>query len=70
MIITANDGDGGIATVTFSLNVDNAPPVLTINNPNLVVAESDTGEATNTGTYSDALDDTSSDFYVEYKLSI
>jgi hypothetical protein len=53
--ITADDGDGGVATTTFHLTVNNLAPTVAADHPATVVDEGQT--ATNTGTFADLGDD-------------
>ncbi len=53
--ITATDDDGGLATVQFDLQIDNAPPALSVDLPSVVLPAGDT--ATNSGNVGDAGDD-------------
>ncbi|EGF27639.1 aggregation factor core protein MAFp3, isoform C, partial [Rhodopirellula baltica WH47] len=52
VVITADDQDGGTDVITFSLVVENAPPVVDVDEESVVVSEGDS--ATNSGTFTDA----------------
>lgn len=56
VIITASDEDGGSATATFDLTVNNVAPSVTVDNAAVSADEGQT--ATNSGTYADVPDDT------------